>query len=181
MTLPLRASRPDLVGDLELWPPSGLVGISVYDRGALVVHRSLLDECLRADSHPVTNELLRMYPEGTFVSFGLQSVINCFGYTVIEHGRVRRRFGGAEDHIDVDDGSLLPEEEPHFERSTVRDGMRYFTSPELPGEEFDTPAYGEELVMGLTIRLFGSPLHQLRESPVTIPYFSRRSWWRFWV
>jgi len=59
--------------------------------------------------------------------------------------------------------------------------MRYFTSPEFPGEEFDAPAYGEELVMSITARLFGRPLNQLHESPVTVPYFQRRPWWHLWV
>lgn len=177
--LPLRVTRDGRTGALDLWPPSSSVGVGAYDRGALVVDRSLLDECMRADSHPVTEELLRMYPTGTFVAFGIHSVVNYFGYTVIDRNRVRR-FGGAEDHIDEDVGELLAEEVSHFERSTVRNGMRYFTSPEFPGEEFNAPAYGEELVMSITARLFGRPLKELRESPVNVQYFPRRPWWRLW-
>jgi hypothetical protein len=177
--LPLRVTGSGRAGELELWPPASSVGVAAYDRGALVVHRSLLDECMRADQHPVTEELLRRYPAGTFVSFGLQSVANYFGYTVIDQGRVRR-FGGAEDHIDADVGELLPEEISHFQNSTVRDGMRYFRSPEFPGEEFDAPAYGENLVMSITARLFGRPLNQIHESPVTVQYFPRKPWWHLW-
>jgi hypothetical protein len=180
LRLPLRAFGTGRNGKLDVWPPSALVGIGVYDHGAIVVHRSLMDECLRAASHPVTEELLRMYPTGTFVSFGLHSVVNYFGYTVIEGGQLVRNFGGAEDHIDADDGSLLPEEAPHFENSTVRDGMRYFTSSQFPDEEFDAPAYGGTLVMALSVQLFGCTLNDLREPPVMIPYFSRRPWWKFW-
>jgi hypothetical protein len=177
--LPLHVTGHGMAGGLELWPPSSLIAAGAYERGALVVHRSLLDECMRADDHPVTKELLRMYPDGTFVSFGLHSVVNYFGYTVIDQGRVRR-FGGAEDHLDEDVGDLLPEEIGHFENSTVRDGMRYFTSPEFPGEEFDAPAYGEDLIMSITARLFGRPLNRLQESPITVPYFRRRPWWQVW-
>ena len=178
--LPLRVTGHVKPGALDLWPPSSAVGVGAYERGALVVHRSLLDECMRADRHPLAEELLRMYPGGSIVTFGLQSVVNYFGYTVIDQGRVRR-FGGAEDHLDEDAGELLPEEIGHFQNSTLRGGMRYFTSPEFPGEEFDAPAYGEELVMSITARLFGRPLNQLHESPVTVPYFRRRPWWHLWV
>lgn len=177
--LPLGVSGDGRAAALDLWPPSSSVGVGAYDRGALVVHRSLLDDCMRVDQHRVAEALLRMYPAGSLVCFGLDSVVNYFGYTVVEQGRVRR-FGGAEDHIDEDVGEILPEEVPHFENSTVRDRMRYFVSPEFPGEEFDAPAYGEELVMSLTARLFGRPLNQLHEAPVNVLYFPRRPWWHFW-
>lgn len=177
--LPLRATGTGTAGPLELWPPSSSVGVGAYERGALVVHRSLLDDCMRADGHPVADELRSAHPDGTFVSLGLHSVVNAFGYTVIE-GEDVRRFGGAEDRIEEDAGDLLPEEAPHFERSTVRDGRRYFTSPDLPGEELDAPAYGEELVASVAARLFGRRLDPLEPPAVGVPYFARRPWWKFW-
>ncbi|HEX7117842.1 MAG TPA: hypothetical protein VF212_03595 [Longimicrobiales bacterium] len=168
--LPFRITGRGSAGELEPWPPSSSIGIGAYERGALVIHQSLLDECMRADEHPIAKELLRMYPGETFVSFGLHSVVDYFGYNVLAQGKVRR-FGGAEDHIDEDVGDLLPEEVSHFENSTVREGMRYFTSPAFPGEEFDAPAYGEELVMSITARPFGRPLNDFDRSTITVQYF----------
>lgn len=177
--LPLRAKGDGRPGALELWPAAPWVGVGAYERGALVVHRSLLDECVRADAHPVAEEMLEMYPGGTLIALGFHSVVNCFGYTVAEQGSVRR-FGGAEDRIEEDSGGLLPEEEPHFESSTVRDGMRWFTPPDLPGEELDAPAYGEELVASVGERLYGRPLDGPPRPPLTLHYFARNPWWRWW-
>lgn len=178
--LPFRIAGEVGVAGLELWPHARRIGVGVYERGALVVHSSLLDDCLSADSHGVTEAMLEFFPDGTFLALGLHSVVNFFGYTQIEQGRVTRRFGGAEDHLDADLGVPLAEEIPHFERSTVRDGMRYFVTPALPDEEIDAPAYGEELVMALSPRLFGKPLRDLDGPIVTIPYFAQKPWWRRW-
>src|SRR5208283_4611218 len=146
-------------------------------RSLSIVRCSLMDERLRADTHAVTEELLRMYPTGTFISFGLHGVVNYFGYTVIEQGQLIRNFGGAKDHIDADVRSLLPEDVPYFESSTVLEGMRYFKPSHFADEAFDASAYGDTLVMALSARLFGRPLNDLHEPPLMIPYFSRRPWW----
>lgn len=180
LRIQLRVSGPGETAEFSTWPPSSLVGAAVYEQGAIVVHRSLMDDCLNAAGHIVTRELLRLFPNGTFLSFGLHSVVNYFGYTVIQSGQTRRNFGGAEDHIDADHGELLPEENPHFERSTLRDGMRYFKVPEFPDEEFMAPTYGETLVNDLTTRLFGMRLFEVDTPLPDIYYFPRRPWWRIW-
>lgn len=176
--LPLRAEGSGLLTELEPWPPSSSIAVGMYERGALVLHRSLCDHCLRADTHPVTQEMRELFPGGTFIALGLHSVVNYFGYTVVEGDRIRR-YGGAEDHLDADYGELLAEEQPHFARSSVQAGMRYFR---FPGDEdeYDAPAYGEELVMDLSRRLFGRSLREFEASPVRVFCFQRTPWWKFW-
>ncbi|MDB6074842.1 MAG: hypothetical protein JWO89_2482 [Verrucomicrobiaceae bacterium] len=178
--LPLQAMAAASKGDFDCYPPSSKLGVGVYERGAIVAHQSLMEGCVSAETHPVTKELQAMFPNGTFVSFGLLSSVNFFAYTVIEGKRLRRAFGGAEDHIDRDVGEPLPEELPHFAASTVRDGMRYFTSPDVPEEGFDTPAYGETLTSSVTQRLFGRGIDDWEVSLPELHYFTRRPWWRFW-
>jgi len=175
--LPFRIEGDGMLKELNPWPVSGFAEVGVFEKGALVIHRSLLDECVRAQDHAVTKSLISRFPHGKFLALGLHSVVNCFAYTFMEGGATIRQFGGAEDHIDADQGDLLTEEAPHFERSFLRDGMRYFKSPE---GEFDATAYGETLVMGITTRLFGKPLNDPTLDLPRLLYFKLKPWWKIW-
>jgi hypothetical protein len=89
----------------------------------------------------------------------------------------------------LDEGDLLAGEQPHFERSVVRDGRRFFYK-EINGqiEEFDASAFGESLVFEVMSRFIGCRPDQSRDDldPIELPMeaFERESgrrWWRlFW-
>ena len=97
------------------------------------------------------------FPQAAVLRVGLHSVVNLWSYAYFERGRLVRAYGGcADEGVMLDEGDLLPEERPHFERSVVRDGERFFYA-EIDGrtEEFDASAYGEELAFEVMGRFFG--------------------------
>ena len=181
-SLPFSFSGKKKITDLDIWPPKSLVGVGVYEYGAMVIHKWLVDSPEQVQKHPAFKLMLDLYPNGTFIYLGLNSVINYFGYAVFDKGKLIRCYGGAEDHIDADVGGLLPEEIPHFENSYVENGMRYFKDESFPDEDFDAPAYGETLVMELSIRLFGKRLDDkdFLEPTFDLYYFSKKPWYQFW-
>jgi hypothetical protein len=179
-SLPFRFSGKKHVADLDIWPSRSLVGVGAYEHGAMVVHQWLVQNPDQVQKHPAFKPMLEMFPDGTFIYLGLNSVINYFGYAVFEKGKLIRCYGGAEDHIDSEAGELLPEEKLHFENSYVSNGMRYFKSKEFPDEDFDAPAYGESLVMDLSVRLFGKSLDDINFPHLDLYYFSRKNWFQFW-
>jgi hypothetical protein len=180
--LPFRFTGKSQVKDLEIWPPKSQVGVGVYEHGALVVHQWLVENPNHVQKHPAYKLMSELFPNGIFIFMGLHSVVNYFGYAVFENGKFIRSYSGAEDHIDAEFGELLPEERPHFEDSYVMDGMRYFKSEEFPDEDLDAPAYGDTLVMDLSVRLFGKRLDD-KDFPMPtcdLLYFSRKPWYQFW-
>jgi len=179
-SLPLRLTGDNEVRDIDIWPSKSLVGVGVYESGAVVVHQWLVENPEHVQKHPACKQMLDMFPNGTFMFLGLHSVVNYFGYAVIEKGKSIRCYGGAEDHIDSEKGELLPEEKPHFENSYVADGMRYFKSAEFPDEDFDAPAYADALVMDLSTRLFGKRLDDLNFPHLNMLFFKRKPWYQFW-
>jgi hypothetical protein len=84
----------------------------------------------------------------------------------------------------LDVGDLLPEERPHFERSVVRNGERFFHA-EIDGrdEEFDASAYGEELAFEVMGRFFGGRPDRVHRGidPFELPMEAfEREEWRWW-
>jgi hypothetical protein len=195
---PQRARR--LIEDLGLGPcrsrgmttfeegiyPDRLV-VGAYDGAAFIGTSDLINSSERIGHNPLILRVLETFPKAAVLAVCLHSVVNLFGYAYFEAGVLIRAHGGsAEEGVVVDQGERLPEEQPHFERSIVRDGKRLFYA-DIGGRmaEFSAEAYGETLAFEVMARYFGCPLDKLPGiDPLGLPMeaFDRvppRRWWPF--
>ncbi len=193
-----RARR--LIADLGLGPcrsrgmttfeegiyPERLV-VGAYDGAAVIGTPDLINTSERIGRNPLILRVLETFPKAAVLAVCLHSVVNLFGYAYFEDGVLLRAYGGsAEEGVVVDQGELLPEERPHFERSVVRDGQRFFYA-DINGqmEEFDASAYGETLAFEVMGRFFGCPLDEHPGiDPLGLPMeafdgVTPRRWWPF--
>lgn len=162
-----RAKR--LIDELELGPcrsrgmttfeegiyPDHLV-VGAYDGAAVIGHPKIINAC-SSPGDPLMRRVLRRFPKAAVLRVSLHSVVNLWHYAYYEGGELLRAYGGSADEgVVVELGEWLLEERPHFERSVVRDGQRFFCA-EINGrqEEFDASAYGETLAFELMGRFFG--------------------------
>jgi acyl carrier protein len=194
---PQRARR--LIADLGLGPcrsrgmttfeegiyPDHLV-VGAYDGAAVIGDPQIINACLSLSGDPLIDRVLLLFPQAAVLRVGLHSVVNLWSYAYFEGGKLLRAYGGSADMgVVVDEGEWLPEERPHFERSVVRDGQRYFCT-EIYGEEveFDASAYGETLALEVMGRFFGCRPDQghpqIDPLGLTMESFERERprWWR---
>jgi hypothetical protein len=191
-----------LIADLELGPchsrgmttfdqgiyPDHLV-LGAYDGAAVIGTPDLIYSSEPMGRNPLILRILKTFPQAAVLPVCLHSVVNLFSYAYFEHGVLLRAYGGAADEgVVVDEGELLPEERPHFERSLVRDGKRFFYA-DIGGRvaEFRAEAYGETLAFEVMARFFGCRLGRVhpRINPLELTMESfdrmppRRWWWPF--
>jgi Family of unknown function (DUF6928) len=167
--------------------PDHLV-IGAYDGAVVIGAPEIIDSCLSLGDDPLMRRIRKYFPQASVLRIALNSVVNLFSYEYFGGGKLLRAYAGAADSgVIVDVGERLPEEWPHFERSVVRDGRRYFYA-EINGqmEEFDTSAFGETLAFEVMGRFFGCRPDQGSEvDPLELPMESfdrigpRRWWWPF--
>jgi hypothetical protein len=171
-------SRGKTTFDMGIYPDHLVVG--AYDGAAVIGDPRIIDSCISLGDDRLMGRVLSLFPQAAVLRVGLQSVVNLWSYTYFEAGRLLRAYGGcADEGVMLDVGDLLPEERPHFERSVVRDGERYFHA-EINGrdEEFDASAFGEELAFEEMGRFFGCrPDRPMDESdPFELPMGRSRGW-----
>jgi hypothetical protein len=179
-------SRGMTTFDVGIYPDHLVVG--AYDGAAVIGTPEILDSCTSLGDERLMARILHLFPQAAVLRVGLHSVTNLWSYAYFEGGRLLRAYGGAADEgVVMDEGQWLPEERPHFERSVVRDGWRYFYA-EINGqmEEFNAPAFGESLTFEVMGRFFGCRPDQGSEvDPLELPMESfdrfgpRRWWWPF--
>jgi hypothetical protein len=178
-------SRGMTTFDEGIYPDRLVIG--AYDGAAVIGGPKIIDPFNPVANTPLMPRILATFPKVAVLSVALHSVVNLWGYAYFEGGRLLRAYAGAADcGVVLDQGELLPEERPHFERSVVRDGQRYFYT-EIDGrmQEFDASAYGESLAFEAMDRFFGCRLDEGHPEidPLALPMeaFKRErptKWWR---
>ena len=179
-------SRGITTFDVGIYPDSLVIG--AYEGAAIIGHPDIVRSCLEPKADPMTARILTVFPQAAVLRVGLHSVVNLWSYAYFERGRMLRAYGGsADDGVVLDEGDLLAEEQPHFERSVVRNGQRFFCK-ELHGQikEFNASAFGESLVFEVMSRFIGCRLDRVTEDlhPTELPMeaferMSGRRWCRF--
>jgi hypothetical protein len=179
-------SRGMTTFDEGIYPDQLVIG--AYDGAAVIGAPSKFHEFEPMAGHPLIPRILRTFPQAAVLVIGLHSVVNLFYYSYFESGKLLRAYGGAaECGVMLDVGPWLPEERPHFERSVVRDGMRYFlVETDGQKEEYNAPAFGEDLVFELMAKFFGcrpDRVHpKIEPGELAMESFERvkpRWWWPF--
>jgi uncharacterized protein DUF6928 len=171
--------------DVGIYPDSLVIG--AYEGAAIIGHPYIVKSCLEPKADPMTARILTVFPQAAVLRVGLHSVVNLWSYAYFERGRMLRAYGGsADDGVVLDEGDLLAEEQPYFERSVVRNGQRFFYK-EIHGqiEEFNASAFGESLVLEVMSRFIGCRVDRVTEDlhPTEFPMeaferVSGRRWWR---
>ena len=180
-------SRGMTTFDYGIYPDHLVVG--AYDGAAIIGGPNLIDSFEPMGRSPLIPLILRTFPQAAVLTVSLHNVVNLFNYAYFEKGKLLRACGGdADSGVVVDVGELLPEERPHFERSVVRDGKRYFY-PDIGGNtlEVSAEAYGETLAFEVMARFLGCRLGrdepQIDPSELPMESFDRKEprrwWWPF--
>ncbi len=173
--------------DDVIYLQGGKHALGVYD-GGLVLCGMDVDYPEKQSTAELVKALYRLYPCATVLELGLHSVVNFFHYKLWVDGQVKRHFAGDSDNrVTADVGELLPVEKPHFEKSKLRNGERFFFT-EINGKEhvFDVSAYGEELLFNVAGTLLGVPLDSYEAEKLEVEFFApppslvSSSWWKFW-
>jgi hypothetical protein len=146
------------VFETSMNPSRGQLFIGAYPRGLVICHDdapgAFFDESSRrkisgsaGDFVGFKDKVLAMYPKGEVIAIVLHSVVNLWGYSVYTNGRLLRRAAGASDNgLIVNEGAPLPEE------------ARVLAT--CPIDEVDTEGVGEELVFGVSARIFGRSMEE---------------------
>lgn len=168
---------------------NGDIGIGAYD-GGLILCGMDIDLPENESAQKMVAALFQLYPHASILELGLHSGVNFFHYKLWMDGKVLRHFAGsAEDGLVSDVGGHLPEEEPHFKKSEMRDDEWVFII-ERDGEkhEYDVSAYGEELLFCVAGRFLGERLDSAEIENLKIELFTnprsspgrKKPWWQFW-
>ncbi len=154
--------------------PDYQLAIGAYDRGLFFSFPDEMYGCIENLTNPVLNKLLKQYPNAHFLAVELNRTRNYFGYVLYRKGKMERRLlGDMVRGVFIDEGELQPEEKPHFDKSVVKEGRRYFpstksmrapwekgTSDKVDSQEppdEDMFVYGETLVSAMMATFIGPP------------------------
>jgi hypothetical protein len=172
-----------------IYLPNDDIGIGAYD-GGLILCGVEIDLPEKESAQKVVDALFQLYPNATILELGLHSVVNFFHYKLWMGGKIVRHFAGsADDGLVSNVGEHLPEEEPHFKKSEMRDGELVFvTEHQGKKHEYDVSAYGEELLFSVASRFLGERLDSCKSENLKIELFAaprsspfrKKPWWQFW-
>src|SRR6186713_1887031 len=113
--------------DAVIYPKSGRVYIGTY-KGNLVICANDFaeDDFLKDQNAEVKQVLAKVFPSSEICAIALHSVVNLWGYVVMQGGKtLRARAGSSEDGTFVEVGEPLEEEKEQLSKSTIgKDGKR---------------------------------------------------------
>jgi hypothetical protein len=152
-------------------PKRGQLVIGAYPRGVAICHRDAPGCFFDDRSHRkisgsaggfarFKDNLLALYPTGEVTAIVLHSVVNLWGYSVYNNGRLLRSAAGAsDDGIIVDEGAPLPEE------------SRILAT--CPIDSIDEEGVGEELVFDVSTRMFGTRIDEIDNLALPMTEYTR--------
>ena len=176
--------------DAVIYPKSGRVYIGTY-KGNLVICANDFaeDDFLKDQDAEVKQVLARIFPSSEICAIALHSVVNLWGYVVMQGGKtLRARAGSSEDGTFVEVGEPLDEEKELLSKSTVgKDGKRaYVLSQEDVDEPYLEDQVGENFVFAIYRRYFGHELDHIddeRETRLTGYSYKKKGAgrWKKWL
>jgi hypothetical protein len=130
-------------------------------------------------------KFISLAPHSEIGAFVLHSVVNYWGYAIIQNGqKIRVKSGNGDDGVTIDIGDPLPQEEELLSKSKVdADGKRLYHLDSDSDEPYTEDQVGEEFVFQMYRRYFGEQLdHDDELIEVLCKGYSIRvkPWWKFW-
>jgi hypothetical protein len=103
--------------------------------------------------------LSNTFQDTDIVTFILHSVVNLWGYSIVNNGKkVRVRAGDSEELI-IERGEILEEEKELFSKSKLNDkGERVYIFDDMPDDEFSADQVGENFVFDISTKYLGQSL-----------------------
>lgn len=142
--------------DAVIYPSEGHLYIGRYN-GCTIICAADFPAAFFDGNRAAENKLAEAFPNSGLGIFCLHSVVNFFGYAIVQNGRTKRILTGtADDGIRTVFGEILEEEKPFLEHWRHNsDGDRLYSWQD---DEYLLAELGEELTFAVTSRFFGKPL-----------------------
>ena len=161
--------------DYGMYPKEGRLVIGAYPGAAIVASQDLVFGTVTGENTSLLNGLLKVFPAAEILVLELHSVVNYFAYACYQQDKLLRAYAGsADDGILIESGEMQPEEQALFDRSMVRDGVRYFKFAG-DNEEYTLDQVGEEIVFALATRILGEPLDEFSSEDLVVEEFEKES------
>lgn len=150
--------------ETAIYPRDNSIGIGQY-KGHLLLCGLFVMDCLNTTMGAIEHNLIKLFPQSELCALSLHSVVNHWGYSLIQNGaKVRARIGDAEHGTFVDVGQPLPEELALLQQSTIDEtGERLYVLDEFPDDPMTEDQVGEEFVFELSKKYFGERLDQAED------------------
>lgn len=141
-------------------PDDGRIYIGQHNGNTIICMQELPIESLDTSLSRAEKVFSENFPNADIVTFALHSVVNLWGYSVVNNGKkLRVRGGTADSGIIVESGEILEEEKELFSKSKVNaNGDRVFVFEGMPNDEFEDSQVGENFVFDLSRKYFGESL-----------------------
>jgi hypothetical protein len=185
-------------------PDDNVVYIGTYNNNFLICAYDIPMDFFEDNLSPTEEILIRNFPTSEICSIILHSVVNLWGFAVIQNGKKVRAIAGSEsDGTFIEMGEPLEEEKELLSKSTIdENGIRTYLLESIddePDEPYPEDTVGEEFVFSICERYFGTRLDfiddELFEMPLSGYSFTSKSnkqsvskepikenkpWWKVW-
>ena len=166
--------------DSALYPKGNTFELGVYNGAIIYADRGLFNS-VGNPNQTIVERFIDKYFDSEILILEANSVVDYRAYALYQQGKEIRAYAGDVDHgVMIDRGEPLPEEQPFYNKSFMRDGQRVFTD-ELNGvpDETEQIAFAETLMFHIASRFFGCPLDQYN-GDLYLERFYKIPWWKFW-
>jgi len=176
-----------------------------YNGNTIICMQDLPLESMYESLSKAERILSSKFPNTDITTFVLHSVVNLWGYSIVNNGKkVRVRAGSSEGGTIVEYGEILEQEKELFSKSKLnKNGERVFTFENMPEDDFLDDQVGENFVFDVSRKYLGMNLdacEELFETEFEGYTFSKlkpqnktgdqikinqdknfkKKWWKFW-
>jgi hypothetical protein len=140
-------------------PDDDKIYIGNYNGNTIICLQHLTFEAIDPSLSRAEVILSNTFQDTDIVTFILHSVVNLWGYSIVNNGKkVRVRAGDSEELI-IERGEILEEEKELFSKSKLNDkGERVYIFDDMPDDEFSDDQVGENFVFDISTKYLGQSL-----------------------
>lgn len=146
--------------DLVMNPKDEKIYIGKHNGNTIICMQDIPLESLDIRMSRAETALSEAFDNADVVTFVLHSVVNLWGYSVVENGKkIRVRAGSSDGGTMIEFGDILPEEKGLMSQSQIdENGQRIFTLDGHPEYEYSEDQIGESFVFNISAKYFGEAL-----------------------
>jgi hypothetical protein len=143
--------------EVALNPKEGQVYIGTYKDCLIICTPDIPLQIIETQNSALERAISSIFPKADISAFVLHSVVNLWGYTVLQNGKkIRARAGNCDDGTYLDQGDPLDAEQELLSQSTLdQNGQRVYYFKDDPDEAYSEDQVGENFVFALAARYTG--------------------------